>query len=151
MLILEARGLDVTPAMIRRLRTAADNASADILAFILSEEIYHVACGKNWFFAICHKTDREPIGAFYALRRRYFAAALKPPLIAPPGMRRRAWPGVCMNTLKTRTPIRRTDDWAMVKKRVIGSHNYCVMSEFTLQYLKGWRRIIGFVRVRGVC
>src|SRR5690606_30985264 len=52
-LVLEARGLDVTPAMIARLRDVGDDASADILQVIFDDEIGHVAVGKRWFDHLC--------------------------------------------------------------------------------------------------
>ena len=43
--VLEARGLDVTPGMIAKLRALGDDATADILEVILREEVAHVAAG----------------------------------------------------------------------------------------------------------
>ena len=48
-MVLEARGLDVTPATIDRLRAAGDAASADILMVIYHDEIGHVGAGSRWF------------------------------------------------------------------------------------------------------
>jgi uncharacterized ferritin-like protein (DUF455 family) len=48
-LVLEARGLDVTPEMIRRLERAGDGASAAILRIIYRDEIKHVAAGRHHF------------------------------------------------------------------------------------------------------
>ncbi len=53
--VLEARGLDVTPSMIARLRQAGDVATADILDIILCEEIAHVAAGSRWFAWCCER------------------------------------------------------------------------------------------------
>ncbi len=78
-LILEARGLDVTPGMIARLRSAGDDQSASVLEIIYEEEISHVACGKRWFHAICNARSLEPIETFHALRAEYFTGDLKPP------------------------------------------------------------------------
>jgi uncharacterized ferritin-like protein (DUF455 family) len=78
-LILEARGLDVTPGMIARLRSAGDNQSAAVLEIIFEEEISHVACGKRWFHAICNAQSLEPAATFHALQAEYFAGGLKPP------------------------------------------------------------------------
>jgi uncharacterized ferritin-like protein (DUF455 family) len=78
-LILEARGLDVTPGMITRLRSAGDDQSAAVLEVIYEEEISHVACGKHWFHAICNAQSLEPEATFHALRAEYFTGALKPP------------------------------------------------------------------------
>ena len=48
-LVLEARGLDVTPVMIARLERAGDGASAAVLRVIYADEIGHVAIGLRWF------------------------------------------------------------------------------------------------------
>ena len=47
--VLEARGLDVTPGLIARLRRANDAATVEILELILREEVAHVAAGSRWF------------------------------------------------------------------------------------------------------
>ena len=48
-MVLEARGLDVTPAMITKMRDSGDVKSATILQTIHDEEIGHVKNGKKWF------------------------------------------------------------------------------------------------------
>ena len=53
--VLEARGLDVTPGMIVRLRTVGDDATAGILEVILREEVGHVAAGSRWFRWCCER------------------------------------------------------------------------------------------------
>ena len=53
-LVLEARGLDVTPIMIEKLRAAEDDESADILEIIHRDEITHVAAGQRWFDYLCN-------------------------------------------------------------------------------------------------
>lgn len=78
-LILEARGLDVTPGMIRRLEGAGDEASASILKIIYTDEIGHVACGERWFSAACGALQQDPATTFQALKAEYFAGSLKPP------------------------------------------------------------------------
>ncbi len=78
-LVLEARGLDVTPAMIVKLRAAGDNPSADILEIIHDDEIGHVAVGQRWFTYCCERTGETPAVAFHALVRRYFKGNLKAP------------------------------------------------------------------------
>lgn len=78
-LILEARGLDVTPEMMKRLRSVGDNESADILAVIYEEEVGHVACGKHWFDTICAAQNLNVTETFHKLRKTYFAGELKPP------------------------------------------------------------------------
>lgn len=78
-LVLEARGLDVTPPMIEKLRRANDDASADILEIIHDEEIGHVAAGRRWFEDCCRRCGREPADWFHTLVREYFKGSLKPP------------------------------------------------------------------------
>lgn len=51
--VMEARGLDVTPDMIARLRSVNDCAGAAILERILDDEIRHVAVGSRWFAWLC--------------------------------------------------------------------------------------------------
>jgi uncharacterized ferritin-like protein (DUF455 family) len=78
-MILEARGLDVTPGMIDRLKAAGDAKSAGALTIIYHDEIGHVACGRRWFHAICNTRSEDPAAAFRSMRARYFAGVLKPP------------------------------------------------------------------------
>jgi uncharacterized ferritin-like protein (DUF455 family) len=78
-LVLEARGLDVTPEMTARLERAGDHESAAILDRIYHDEIGHVAAGIRWFEWLCVKQGHEPRRMFHILVRRYFKGALKPP------------------------------------------------------------------------
>ena len=78
-LVLEARGLDVTPEMICRLERAGDAGSAAILRRIYEDEIGHVAVGARWFERLCRERSLDPQAAFHDRVRRYFKGALKPP------------------------------------------------------------------------
>ncbi|MEA1942779.1 MAG: ferritin-like domain-containing protein [Pseudomonadota bacterium] len=78
-LVLEARGLDVTPGMIDRLVSAGDAGSADILRVIYEEEIGHVAAGARWFRRVCDKLGVDPAPHFQTLVSQYFKGNLKPP------------------------------------------------------------------------
>jgi uncharacterized ferritin-like protein (DUF455 family) len=78
-LVLEARGLDVTPAMIARLDQAGDAASAGVLRIIYADEIGHVATGQRWFHWLALRRGVEPAATWQALVRRSFAGTLKPP------------------------------------------------------------------------
>jgi uncharacterized ferritin-like protein (DUF455 family) len=78
-LVLEARGLDVTPMMIATLRRHGDEASAAALEVIYREEIGHVAAGKRWFDWLAAERGLEPSAAFHDLVRRHFRGQLKPP------------------------------------------------------------------------
>lgn len=77
--VLEARGLDVTPGMIARLRGVGDDATADILEVILREEVAHVAAGTRWFRFCCEREGRDPETAFDALLREYVPGGLRGP------------------------------------------------------------------------
>lgn len=81
-LVLEARGLDVTPAMADRLRRAGDEASAAVLARIYREEIGHVAIGRRWFGFVCAARGLEAAPVWQALVSRHFRGALKRPFNA---------------------------------------------------------------------
>jgi uncharacterized ferritin-like protein (DUF455 family) len=78
-LVLEARGLDVTPAMIRSLETAGDAASAAVLSVIYEDEKGHVAVGARWFRYLAERAGLQPEPAFHDLVRRHFRGHVKPP------------------------------------------------------------------------
>lgn len=81
-MVLEARGLDVTPGMIEIFRSAGDARAVAALETIYAEEVGHVAYGSKWFNWLCGKEGLDPKDAFHALVRRYFHGALKPPFNA---------------------------------------------------------------------
>jgi uncharacterized ferritin-like protein (DUF455 family) len=78
-LVLEARGLDVTPKMIADLTRAGDAESAAVLRVIYEEEIGHVAIGRRWFVHECERRAIEPATAWIDLARRHFRGSVKPP------------------------------------------------------------------------
>ena len=78
-LVLEARGLDVTPGMIDRLEQAGDTESAAVLRVILREEVGHVAAGRRWFAHIAEARGLAPAATFRSLVRRHYRGRLKPP------------------------------------------------------------------------
>lgn len=78
-LVLEARGLDVTPAMIGHMESAGDDATVSVLRMILEDEIGHVAAGRRWFDWLCRNRDLDPAITFRTLVRENFKGALKPP------------------------------------------------------------------------
>jgi len=65
--VLEARGLDVTPGMIHRLKEMRDLETVRILEVILAEEVRHVAIGTRWFEYLCAQRGLEPQATFAAL------------------------------------------------------------------------------------
>lgn len=78
-LVLEARGLDVTPSTLAALRRAGDDDSAKILEVIYRDEIGHVAIGKCWFDFFAAKLNQEPATLWQELVRRHFRGRLKRP------------------------------------------------------------------------
>jgi len=77
--VLEARGLDVTPGMIVKLRALGDDATADVLEIILREEVAHVAAGSRWYRWYCERAGVEPRARFKALLREYAGGYLHGP------------------------------------------------------------------------
>ncbi|MEC7464715.1 MAG: ferritin-like domain-containing protein [Pseudomonadota bacterium] len=75
-LVLEARGLDVTPQIISSLEMAGDTESVAILEVIYCEEISHVAVGRKWFEYFC---DGRPEQTWQRLVKKHFRGSLKPP------------------------------------------------------------------------
>ncbi len=78
-MVLEARGLDVTPGMIEIFRKAGDEKAVEALQTIYAEEVSHVAYGSKWFHFLCGRHDKDPVVVFHDLVRRYFHGPLKPP------------------------------------------------------------------------
>ncbi len=78
-MVLEARGLDVTPSAIARLRDSGDLAGSRVLERILDDEIRHVAFGSKHFFALCARQGEDPQALWKTLVKRYFRGAVKPP------------------------------------------------------------------------
>ena len=75
-LVLEARGLDVTPQIISSLEMAGDTESVAILEVIYCDEISHVAVGRKWFEYFC---DGRPEQTWQRLVKKHFRGSLKPP------------------------------------------------------------------------
>lgn len=78
-MVLEARGLDVTPATVERFEAAGDMRSARILERIYTDEIRHVSIGTKWFLICCAETDSHPIRTWKSLIKLHFRGELKPP------------------------------------------------------------------------
>ncbi|MEM7318804.1 MAG: ferritin-like domain-containing protein [Pseudomonadota bacterium] len=78
-MVLEARGLDVTPGMIEVFRKVDNVQAVDALTVIYGEEVGHVAYGSKWFNFLCGRDNADPKEVFHALVRKYFGGALRPP------------------------------------------------------------------------
>src|SRR5688572_2011801 len=77
--VLEARGLDVTPGMIAKLRALGEDKTADILEVILREEVAHVAAGSRWYRWYCERAGIEPRAKFRELLAQHARAVLHGP------------------------------------------------------------------------
>jgi uncharacterized ferritin-like protein (DUF455 family) len=77
--VLEARGLDVTPGMIERLRRVGDSATIAILETILHEEVAHVAAGSRWFAWCCERSGIDAQATFERLLETHLGGAVRGP------------------------------------------------------------------------
>lgn len=77
--VLEARGLDASPAVAHKLRSAGDRRGSDIIDLILRDEIGHVAIGNRWFGWLCEARGLDPIEQHMLLTRQYGAPQPKRP------------------------------------------------------------------------
>jgi len=78
-MVLEARGLDVTPGMIKKLTNVGDMDSVAVLNVIYEEEVGHVKIGAYWFQTVAELENETPIPYFHHLVGTHFAGKLKPP------------------------------------------------------------------------
>lgn len=78
-MVLEARGLDVTPQMIEMMYKHGDIETAKLLQVIHDDEISHVEAGTVWFDIWCnyHRIDGQK--HWQDLVTRYFKGRLKRP------------------------------------------------------------------------
>jgi uncharacterized ferritin-like protein (DUF455 family) len=77
--VLEARGLDVTPGIMKRLRHAGDLESVAALEIILREEVGHVEIGSRWFKYHCDQRGLKLEETFRELVNQYFTGQLRGP------------------------------------------------------------------------
>ena len=78
-MVLEARGLDVTPTMIEKLNKVGDLESANILRTIYNDEITHVSIGAKWFLKLAESKSKSAESFFQSLVKDYYKGQLKPP------------------------------------------------------------------------
>jgi uncharacterized ferritin-like protein (DUF455 family) len=77
--LLEARGLDVTPGIRKKLVAHGDHGAAEILDIILRDEIGHVAIGNRWFAYCCTQRELDPTATFANLLKTFEVPHPKPP------------------------------------------------------------------------
>ena len=78
-MVLEARGLDITPITIDRFQNAGDAVSAKILSRIYNDEIRHVTAGTVWFGWLCDERGFNAVETWQSLVKSRFRGVLKPP------------------------------------------------------------------------
>ena len=78
-MVLEARGLDVTPTTLERVAASGDANGAKILTRILDDEIRHVAAGTKHFLRCAETAQTEPESLWQSLVKRHFRGHVKPP------------------------------------------------------------------------
>lgn len=71
--LLEARGLDATPPIQRKLAAAGDDAGARLLDIILRDEVGHVGLGDRWFRFLCAERNLDPEETYRDLIRHHRA------------------------------------------------------------------------------
>jgi uncharacterized ferritin-like protein (DUF455 family) len=76
---LEARGLDVSPAIRQKLHAVGDEAGARILDIILHDEINHVRLGNTWYRELCRQRNLAPGETYDRLALAYRAPRLRGP------------------------------------------------------------------------
>ena len=77
--LMEARGLDATPAVKNKLVSVRDMKGGKILDIIMKDEIGHVATGNHWYRWICAQRQLDPITTFASLLEQYSPPKLRPP------------------------------------------------------------------------
>jgi uncharacterized ferritin-like protein (DUF455 family) len=78
-MVLEARGLDVTPMTVDRLRQAGDSRGVAVLQRIYQDEIRHVAIGARHFRRIANQRGAEPGGLWKNLVNLHFSGRVTGP------------------------------------------------------------------------
>lgn len=76
---MEARGLDVTPGIMEKLREAGDLAAVGILEVVLRDEVGHVALGDRWYRHLCAQRGLDAENRFRQLLGQYRAPRLARP------------------------------------------------------------------------
>jgi len=81
--VMEARGLDVTPAMIKKFRQYDDLAAVAILEQIYRDEIGHVRIGNHWYRELCRQRGLDAEATFRDLIDQYMGGKLRGPFNWP--------------------------------------------------------------------
>ncbi|NVK32136.1 MAG: ferritin-like domain-containing protein [Gammaproteobacteria bacterium] len=77
--VLEARGLDMAPLILKKLQSVGDQSGVEILKVILAEEVGHVEIGNRWYLHYCELRGLDPLTTFSDLLRRLGSGAISGP------------------------------------------------------------------------
>lgn len=77
--VLEARGLDVTPGIVKKLKGIGDDRAVEILAIVHRDEIGHVEIGTRWFRYLCDQRELNSEEIFKELINEYMKGVLRGP------------------------------------------------------------------------
>jgi len=81
--VMEARGLDVTPAMIAKFTQLGDQAVVEILETIYRDEVGHVRIGNYWYQQLCAQQELDAEETFRELIKVYMGGKLRGPFNWP--------------------------------------------------------------------
>ncbi len=77
--VLEARGLDVTPGILKKLAQSKDEEFIAHLNIIHKDEIGHVAIGSHWYKYLCEQRGLDYRETFKQLIQDYMHGSLRGP------------------------------------------------------------------------
>lgn len=80
--VLEARGLDASPALAKKLAACGDARAVEILRIIERDEIAHVRIGTRWYRHLCNERRLDPVATFRQLLEQFNAPRVRPPFHA---------------------------------------------------------------------
>jgi uncharacterized ferritin-like protein (DUF455 family) len=81
--VMEARGLDVTPAMIAKFKQIDDQVAVEILQTIYRDEVGHVRIGNHWYQQLCAQQGLDADETFRELIKVYMGGKLRGPFNWP--------------------------------------------------------------------
>jgi uncharacterized ferritin-like protein (DUF455 family) len=77
--LLEARGLDMAPIIMHKLKSQQDIIAYKILWIILHDEVGHVSIGNKWYHYCCQRENVDPLETFKKLLQKHAPDVLKKP------------------------------------------------------------------------
>ncbi|WP_457676437.1 ferritin-like domain-containing protein [Thiolapillus sp.] len=78
--VMEARGLDVTPDIMRRFESIGDRQTVEVLKVILRDEVGHVEAGSRWFHFLCGERGLDSEKTYFSLIAEYLRGHVSCPL-----------------------------------------------------------------------